>query len=330
MVASPEIARINGKKSRGPVTERGRALAAKNATRHGLLSQKPPLLITEDLTTFQSLMQALIDEYQPQTPTEHLLVQQLGMAWLRLHRVWSAEAASVNLCILRQQQTLQYPTRCHDDEENLLELTHGKTTNFHPDVLVEERKLINFLIKETELFASSLPKRNPRQWQNTAQLIELFKDALEKVTKQYPGKSVPQTAKFSTQEAFLKKLRQIKQTEQEADSLWWKTLQMKEHWLGFRDVRFFLEKSQQLVSACSERLLEIDEILGNIKKVEHSVALAVSQGLAVPERAEQLTRYEKHVNRQLHDALNMLNSIRQQRQNGHPIGSFGQSAGSGT
>ena len=34
--------------------------------------------------------------------------------------------------------------------------------------------------------------------------------------------------------------------------------------------------------------------------MEHSVALAVSQGLAVPEKAEQLTRYEKHVNRQLH------------------------------
>ena len=34
--------------------------------------------------------------------------------------------------------------------------------------------------------------------------------------------------------------------------------------------------------------------------MEHSVALAVSQGLAIPERVEQLTRYEKHVNRQLH------------------------------
>lgn len=313
MVANPEICRANGRRSRGPTTLRGKAIASKNSTRHGLLSQKPPLLLTEDLTTFQSFMQALIDEYQPQTATEHLLVQQVAMGWLRLHRVWSAEAASVNLVILRQEQTKQYPTRRHDDEENLIELTHGKKTNFHPDVLVEERKLIKFLIKETELFASSLPKRNPRKWQNIAQLIELFKDALEKVTKQYPGKSVPQTAKFSTQDAFIGKLRQIKETEQEADSLWWKTLQMKEHWLGFRDVKFFREKSRRLVSACSERLLEIDEILLSIKKVEQSKAEAVFQGLAIPERSEQLTRYEKHANRQLHDALDRLQAIKQQR-----------------
>ena len=326
MVAEPEICRVNGRCSRGPTTLRGKAIAAKNSTRHGLLSQKPPLLITEDLTTFQSLMQALIDEYQPQTPTEHLLVQKLAMAWLRMYRVWNAEAASANLGILRQHQTKQYQTRCHDDEENLVELTHGRKTNLHPDVLVEERKLIEFLTKETELFIASLPKRNPRQWQNTAQLIELFKDALEKVVNDYPLKQVPLTPKFSTQDAFLKKLKQIRETEQELDSLWWKTLQMKDHCLGSRDVGFYREKSQQLVLACSERLLEIDETLANVQKLEHSITEAVTQTLAIPEKAEQLTRYEKHINRQLHDALNTLNSIQQQRQNQTSIGSFDQSA----
>jgi len=41
-------------------------------------------------------MQGLIDEYQPVSLTEHLLVQQVAMGWLRLHRLWGVEAAIAN------------------------------------------------------------------------------------------------------------------------------------------------------------------------------------------------------------------------------------------
>lgn len=109
MVASPEISRANGRKSRGPVTEMGKAIASKNATKHGLLSQKPPLVIGEDLESFQGIMQGLLDEYQPQTPTEHLLVQKIAMGWLRLHRLWGVEAAIANVSILQQKMEQKYP-----------------------------------------------------------------------------------------------------------------------------------------------------------------------------------------------------------------------------
>jgi hypothetical protein len=84
MVASPEICRLNGAKSRGPTSSSGKAIAS--ATKHGILSQQPPILATEDLESFQGIVQGLIDEYQPQTSTEHLLIQQVAMGWLRLHR----------------------------------------------------------------------------------------------------------------------------------------------------------------------------------------------------------------------------------------------------
>ena len=322
MIANAEICRLNGRKSRGPLSEKGKAIASLNATKHGLLARKPPLLLSEDLTTFQEIMQSLIYEYQPQTATEHLLVQQAGMAWLRLHRVWSAEAASVNLIILRQQQAKQYPTRCHTDEENLLELAHGKKTIFHPDVLLQEQKLVQYLLKQTENFASALPKRNPRKWENIDELIEIFKHSLQKIIKEYPGKQVPQTPEFSTQDNFLRKLRQIKETEQEANSLCWRAVQMRDCWLGYRDVTVFREKFQELVLACSQRLLEIDEILSNINKQEQSEAEAVIQGLAITEKSELLNRYERHINRNLYDALDRLQAI-QQRQNAGSMGSFG-------
>ena len=323
MIANAEICRLNGRKSRGPVSERGKVIASLNATKHGLLSQKSPLLISEDLTIFQEIMQALIDEYQPQTSTENLLVQQVGMAWLRLHRMWNAEAASVNLVILKQQQAKQYPTRRHTDEENLLEITHGKKTIFHPDVLLQEKKLIQYLLKKTDDFASALPKRNPRKWENINELIDVFKSSLQQIIKEYPGKQVPQTVDFSTQDAFIGKLRQIKETEREANSLWWNAVQMQDCWLGYRDVAVFREKSQELVLACSQRLLQIDEILSNINKQEHSEAEAVIQGLAISEKSELLNRYEKHINRNLYDALDRLQVVQQQRQNAVFMGSFG-------
>ena len=73
---------------------------------------------------------------------------------------------------------------------------------------------------------------------------------------------------------------------------------------------------------CSQRLLEIDEILSNINKQEQSEAEAVLQGLVIPKNSELLNRYEKHINRNLYDALDRLQVI-QQRQNAGSMGSFG-------
>lgn len=96
MTCSVEQSRINGAKSSGAITERGKAIASRNAQKHGFLSSQPPLLAGEDLTTFQGILEGLINEYKPKKPSEHLLVQQVAMGWLRLHRLWCAEAASAD------------------------------------------------------------------------------------------------------------------------------------------------------------------------------------------------------------------------------------------
>lgn len=70
MAESHEICRINGAKSRGPITQRGKAIASYNSTRHGLLAEKPPILASEDLETFQGLVQSLVDYYQPEGAVE--------------------------------------------------------------------------------------------------------------------------------------------------------------------------------------------------------------------------------------------------------------------
>lgn len=109
MVCSPEQARLNGAKSKGPKTEQGRAIAARNATKHGLLAKQPPLLVTEDLATFEGLVQGLIDQYQPENPVEHFLVQQVAMAMVRQYRLWNVEAAIANLEVLKAQRAARFP-----------------------------------------------------------------------------------------------------------------------------------------------------------------------------------------------------------------------------
>lgn len=182
-----------GSKSCGPRSERGKAIAACNATKHGLLSTKPPLVAGEDLETFQGIVQGLIDEHQPQTPTEQLLVQQMAMAWLRLHRLWSVEAAIVNQQLL---PPATYSEREHDNREELLELALGRKTEFHPDNLVLERQILQGVL--SEITVESLPKRKLKgfktdweDWKRTAQRL------LGKAWKEYPCKEPPASVLYS-------------------------------------------------------------------------------------------------------------------------------------
>ena len=105
-----EISRINGAKGKGAVTPRGKAIASSNATKHGLLSTKPPLLISEDIELFKSILEGLKEDYQPQTTLEFLLIQQAAMGWLRLWRLWITEAATINSNLLARQDELENPS----------------------------------------------------------------------------------------------------------------------------------------------------------------------------------------------------------------------------
>jgi len=59
MTASAEVCRFNGRKSRGNDTGQN---ASGNATKHGLLSERPPLVMGETWA-LQGIVQGLIDEY---------------------------------------------------------------------------------------------------------------------------------------------------------------------------------------------------------------------------------------------------------------------------
>ena len=80
------INRANASHSTGPRTDAGKQRSSLNATKHGLTAQTV-VLPSEDPTQYEAHRAQFFDEYQPATPTETQLVQELvDTAW-RLNRI---------------------------------------------------------------------------------------------------------------------------------------------------------------------------------------------------------------------------------------------------
>jgi hypothetical protein len=78
--------RANAKLSTGPRTAAGKQRSSQNALTHGLTSHSP-VLATEDPAAYQRHCRQFLDEYQPATPTESQLVQEIADTAWRLNRI---------------------------------------------------------------------------------------------------------------------------------------------------------------------------------------------------------------------------------------------------
>ena len=91
--------RQNAKKSTGPKTEAGKAIAARNALKHGLYSNQLILNsshLKENKIEFLLMLQSLRDELAPRTVSEDYLVQKIAACYWRSRRVIAAETAHIN------------------------------------------------------------------------------------------------------------------------------------------------------------------------------------------------------------------------------------------
>ncbi|MGB6941033.1 MAG: hypothetical protein WBE37_01385 [Bryobacteraceae bacterium] len=81
----------NALRSTGPRTAAGKQRSARNAVTHGLTAASP-ILPTEDPAAYQIHCRQFRDEYQPATPTESQLTQELAETAWRLNRIPLLEA----------------------------------------------------------------------------------------------------------------------------------------------------------------------------------------------------------------------------------------------
>ncbi len=95
--------RANGAKSQGPVTEEGKARAAKNAYRHGLLADLT-VMETERTEAFMKLSSYLLETFQPADEHECNLVDTMMIAIWRRTRALGMETAGLS-AIIRKELT---------------------------------------------------------------------------------------------------------------------------------------------------------------------------------------------------------------------------------
>src|SRR5580704_10661607 len=79
-------------RSTGPQTAAGKQRSSQNALTHGLTARSS-VLATEDPAAYQLHCRQFFDEYQPGTPTETQLTQELADTSWRINRIPSLEAA---------------------------------------------------------------------------------------------------------------------------------------------------------------------------------------------------------------------------------------------
>ena len=79
MATASQIAanRENSKKSTGPKTTEGKAKSCLNLLSHGFTSNTARLIPCENEEELKALLADLMDEYQPATPTEQILVEKM-------------------------------------------------------------------------------------------------------------------------------------------------------------------------------------------------------------------------------------------------------------
>ena len=87
------INRANSQHSTGPRTPAGKQRSSLNALRHGLTAASP-VLPSEDPAAYEDHRRRFFDEYQPATPTESQLVQELADTSWRLNRIPLLEAGA--------------------------------------------------------------------------------------------------------------------------------------------------------------------------------------------------------------------------------------------
>jgi hypothetical protein len=91
--AQIEAARRNGARSRGPVSSEGKARASRNALKHGLTAIRHLVLDDEDAAELEALTARLMEEIDPTSEVEVLLVQRLAAAFWKGERAERMEVA---------------------------------------------------------------------------------------------------------------------------------------------------------------------------------------------------------------------------------------------
>ncbi|MCF8493391.1 MAG: hypothetical protein K9G25_06235 [Sphingomonadaceae bacterium] len=167
--------RQNASLSTGPSTTAGKAKSSRNALKHGILSNSM-LVEGEDEREYDALLQAIIDDEQPQTTLEMLQCEQVVQCYWRIRRLVGAEAAAIAF------------HRQADDTRKMLNETIGIAGSFkfkdeHLEPL-EESELINLSACQNVLEEMNKLQYFPEDEGELKKVLPVYSSYLHKQAKQ--------------------------------------------------------------------------------------------------------------------------------------------------
>ncbi|MCU0532307.1 MAG: hypothetical protein MUD14_00145 [Hydrococcus sp. Prado102] len=329
MVISPaklEANRRNATKSTGPRSPRGKAIVSKNATKHGLLSQNPPLLAKEDLETFQGLVQSLVDDYQPQTPVEWHLLQTIAMCIQRQHRLWQAEASILNEQMLpvipRPDIDEKYPWKIEREDKD-----NDEWSCYHPTNLKRERRILEWALEHLQPEDVPNKRKMRKYWDNIwTDWKNCTLERLEYILTCYPHKGFPE---YPSETSLL--VSEVYKSSKSRYVWWMRNLSKQGHpyplFVYFKSslesnngslVNHYRENIEEICNSCQERILEIEKIEQERFQAQQQYEQQLQQrreltAMRLPEKIHLLGAYETRINRQLYEAIDRLEMLRSQR-----------------
>ncbi len=94
-----QASRINGAKSRGPVTEEGKARSSRNAVRHGVLSSAV-VMSEEEIGVAEGVRYGYVRRYGPQDQLEVEIVEGLVVSMIKLRRLDRLELEAMERAVV--------------------------------------------------------------------------------------------------------------------------------------------------------------------------------------------------------------------------------------
>lgn len=169
-----DTAKINGARSKGPITDRGKQNSSRNSTRHGLLSQTV-VLEEESTARFEELLTGYMDEYQPASASQVSLVETMAVARWRQLRVWGAQKTAMD-----RDMALQDPNIGPAPVRALLALRGSPESSCPPEVLLRyeiafDRQFSRALTRLLALQSRPILQR-PRPYHPATQSGQTWKD----------------------------------------------------------------------------------------------------------------------------------------------------------
>ena len=133
-----EASRINGAKSRGPITPEGKRKSSLNAIRREMLS-RTVLIKGESPAQFDAIARQLWAEYRPLPGTETALIESMAVARWRTYRLWRLEAAALG----HEARNHRSMAGNKDaDTDDIIHLVYGARN------LTDHSRLLDYLTRE--------------------------------------------------------------------------------------------------------------------------------------------------------------------------------------